>query len=506
MAFLIPEALEVAEILAPFVEEGAITAQEALGYVQNPTEYARLVANNPYVQAVTGAGLLEWEDVKKGVAKGYDYEAGKFANKYNYTYSKGGEGKDTSVKKSVGKTGKLLKPTKIPDYYKPTEKKNTVPRFHRKFTPQNKMSEAMQIVAPTGPRYYLGNKQNVANMGRLTHVKPIVLKHYAKIKSTIARAKCSISGNRTMELACNVGRKNTIDCYYSTRDELNNMHAYAQRNLIAQTGIANKAALTEGVSTDINANSFANQYKTLIIGQVRTYDITNMSDKSCYVTIYLSTPKVEICDLFEACIDDTSFEDSTGNDYIKWSDGVANYGSDDRTVSNIPRDEHRFNPFKHRYKVRRNWSLLAKREVFLVPGQRTKLRVLETGTQLISKIHLDEAYANTSVNIKGYSKNVRFELRGADVVSNKTTNNTQVSKSSTSIAIIEAMHVRLMGCVTTRFVHKYLNQTLSGSLELSTDLYQVNKYGRLPTFDASLQSNINMLTEAKEDGEQKATG
>lgn len=502
--FAIPEALEVAEILAPFVEEGAITAQEALGIVQTPTEYVRAVANNPYVQAATGAGLLEWEDVKKGVARGYEYEADKYASKYNYTYSKGGSGPDKSVKKSVGKVGKLLRPSKIPDYYEPTEKKNTVPRkqYHRKFTPpeNNNMSGGrMDVVG--APKYVL-NRTFQANQGRTNYASPIVIRHNSKVGSTIAKAYCSINGNRTQELSAEVSRMASCDFYYGFYSELDNMHMFANRNLIVQTGIGTKVDNSHGISGDVQASAFAQQYKSYIISQIRIYDVSNMSDKSCYVTLILSTPKNTDGLTLEGCVDDVSFEENTGYSYIKWSDPTANV--DDRTDTTIAKDEHKFNLFKHRYKVRRNWRKLATRTVLLTPGQRTKFKVMEIGPQMISKIYLDEI-TTASKFYPGYTKNVRFELRGADVVANRAAANTQVAKSSASIAIVESMHIKMMGVVKTKHITKYLNQELTGSLTTAADAYDINKYGRLPKFTNDNQANINQLTEATEIGANHAS-
>lgn len=483
------------------MEEVALLAAEELANYGAIQQSEALVPVNPFEPfELEGAGadsIDAWDTSQypKGAvalalaALGY---TGYNSRNSSEKYISNARGKESSKRKRT-----------IPDYYPPRKRTpdNAVPRLHRKFTPpdNNNMSTPMQVVSK-----YLWNKENVESTGKIAYASPIIFNHRMRIPSNIARAKCSISGHRTIELNCDVGRLASKHISYSFKDELDNMHVYAQKNLIAQTGLGTKASLTEGVTADISAQAYQNQLKSIILGQTRIYDIANMCDKSCYLTVYVVTPKVDSAPSLTDCIVDTSFESINGISWAKWADNIP-AGNDDRTQAGIMDvDEHKFNFFKHRYKVRRNYRKLAKRTIYLNPGQRTRIKILETGPQLISKIYLDEAGSPTA-QIRGYTKTLRFELRGADVVGNSSAGNTQVTKSSANVAIVESMSIRLMGIMTTRYYHTYLSQQLGGSLTASdSDSYNINSYGRLPTFSTTLQTNINTLTEAKEDGVQNA--
>lgn len=358
---------------------------------------------------------------------------------------------------------------------------------------QRSRSSSISSISTYGTNYHGISKM----LHQQKRAPTITIRHASKYKSSPFTVPINLEGYKTIEIESSVGRLGTHHSFYNTKDELDNHRTLAQTNVIAQCGIGAKADLTEGVTASISNQAYANMYKTYIMRNIRTYDVQNNGTTSCSIALKVYTSKIDYSPTFQECIDDTTFERVQGNGAIWWYDTQALQGADNNSLNTeINKDSLCFDPMKHRYKVRRNFTQMGKRKVILQPGESCRFCIAEVGPHLISNIFLNE-YSPAHNQMKGYFRVVRFELRGIDVVSNNT--NTQVSKAPASVAIVEKFQMKLVGNMSMRPLYKQLITDLTGSVATNTAETTMS-FGNLPTFGSNLCTFINPITEDKETG------
>lgn len=354
-------------------------------------------------------------------------------------------------------------------------------------------TSSISSISTYGTNYSLGSKM----LHQQKVAKTVTIQHASKYKSSPFTVPINLQGFKTIEVESAVGRLGVHHSFYNTKDELDNHRTLAQTNVIAQCGVGAKQALTEGVSSQTSTQAYANMFKTYIMKNIRTYDVQNNGNTTCSIALKVYTNKLDYSPTWQECLDDTTFERFQGTSTVWWYDGSAIQGTDNNSVgTEIGQTDLYFDPMKHRYKCRRNFTQLGKRKVILQPGESCRFCIAEIGPHLISSIYLDE-YSPQSNQIKGYFRVVRFELRGIDVVSNNT--NTQVSKAPASVAIIEKFQLKLVGNISMRPIYKKIVGDLPGSATHNTAETTMT-FGDLPSFSNNVCTFINPQSEDKETG------
>lgn len=338
------------------------------------------------------------------------------------------------------------------------------------------------------PKITAETDQKNSNMKQTTlKSPPMVVYHRSRgMSRTPFMADTGLRGYKTIEFTTPVGRLSHHHSFWNTFDELKNMRTLAATNIISQLGIGNKAALTEGVTTAIAAQTYKNLYQTYITRQTRTWDVTNMGTTTCSINIRIFTSKRDDSPNFQDCLSDTTFEDFQGANQVQYFDGSAIVGADNGTVTNsIPDDDLTFDCMKHRYKVRRNWKQLGRRSHILEPGQSIRFTFTDQGPHLISDVYLDENLTNQQI-LPGYFRQCRFELRGIDVVASTAASDSRISRSPAAVAIIEHMTLTLRGSLQLRNTFRNCNTDLTSSIANNpvsgAGAVTTLSIGRLPTF------------------------
>lgn len=449
MAFLIPEAMTVADILAPLVEEGVVMgAAEAAEVMQTPYEYVRYLGSNPYVQGLSAAGLLEWEDLKKGAHWLYMHEYTKAPSKYEFAYS------------NVLSGGSPVRPTKLDDKFE--EENSTQEMKQSAIFPIVRTDD--KIVVPdygnmsdlTDEEYNYIPDMNTPSKWR---TKAIVCRHYTKGSNAPGVKPIILSGYRSQELETEPGKMNwnTSFSWYSI-NELGYCHRAATDNLNVQRGTGFTYLSGQGNTLAMPAETRQEQYSIYEMYHKKEYIITNTSNANVSVILRVLTTKRDHSNILGGAgasgdIYNTTFERDRGaSANIRWS-------SDTDTVLTTPLEvwDYRFNLFKHRYKVRRNWREIGHRKVNLEPGHTVTIPYIDKGPRVLSLQYVNEADGDTQLS--GYFKQVWIELRGTDIGWNNAAGNYQVGTGGASISIIEKSTISLKAVPQMRTRKMFFNAT-----------------------------------------------
>jgi len=285
--------------------------------------------------------------------------------------------------------------------------------------------------------------QQLANINKMTEnrkfaVPPIRVRHHSNYRKPFGIKPLILSGYRTYEMTVDGGKLALSDEFrWNDKDDIKRQMDISIRNYFQQNQVGYRSATNEGISgVDLNNDTITTQIYSYCLNHKKEYIVTNQGTTNCLVICSMITNKKEGDVTFDDAVGDSSFETRQSPEFLQYTLGTSN-----ELTNVIPSDDYRFNFFKHRYRVRKDWKLLGKRTVQLAPGDTVVIPVIDSGPWLFSRIALDES---VSALIPGYYRQVVFELRGTDVAFSKSTTDYKTGFAKAGINIIEKTTMTLM--------------------------------------------------------------